>query len=256
MNWRAWVLAAATLSFLQTTVHAESGYLPERMQALVAPIALYPDTLISTLLAATSHPDDVAAAARPPQTDDPRWDPSVRALEPFPELLERMAENPQWMRELAYAARTQPLDLQQAVQSLRREAYDAGRLASSPEREVIVQGAAISIQPALPQIFYVPYYDPLVVYGRWRPAYPLVQWRPWPTRRAYIGQEHRQAQEHRQGQERRQDDEHRHQRRDEPNGPPSPAQQMQPQVSPAQQMQQQIQRDRDQQLERQRSWGR
>jgi hypothetical protein len=252
MNWRDLALAVVPLFFLQTAAHAESGYLPERMQALVAPIALYPDALISTILAATSHPDDVAAASRASQADDPKWDPSVRTLEPFPELLERMGENPQWMRELAYAARTQPLDLQQAVQSLRREAYDAGRLASSPEREVIVQGAGISIQPALPQIVYVPYYDPLLVYGRWRPAYPVVQWRPWPARRGSM--------------EHRQDPEHRHRRRDEPNGPPSPAQrmqpqvspaqQMQPQVSPAQQMQQQIQRDRDQQLERQRAWGR
>jgi hypothetical protein len=246
MSWKVLVLAFAQLCFFQTPAAAESGYPMARMEALVAPIALYPDTLISNLLAAASHPDDVIAASRSPQADDPRWDPSVRMLEPFPELLERMGENPQWMRDLAYAARTQPLDLQEAVQSLRREAYDAGRLESTPERQVFAQGGMISIQPALPQIFYVPYYDPLVVYGRWRPAYPLVQWRPWPTRRAYI--------------------EHAHRHRDAPNGPPSaarqmqpqvsPAQQMQPQVSPAQQMQQKIQRDRDQQLERQRGWGR
>ena len=236
MSWKVLVLALAQLCFFQAPAEAESGYPPARMEALVAPIALYPDSLISSLLAAAAHPDDVIAASRSPDADDPRWDPSVRMLEPFPELLERMGENPQWMRDLAYAARTQPVDLQQAVQSLRREAYDAGRLESTPERQVLAQGGGIFIQPALPQIFYVPYYDPLVVYGRWRPAYPLVQWRPWPTRRAYIDRTHR--------------------RHDEPNGPPSPAQRMQPQVSPAQQMQQQIQRDRDQQLERQRGWGR
>jgi hypothetical protein len=247
MRWRNLILVLAPLLLLQAPAGAEPGYPPERMQALMAPVALYPDNLISSILAAASHPEDVIAASRIAPADDPRLDPSVRMLESFPELLERMAENPQWMRDLAYAARSQPLDLQQAVQSLRRDAYDAGRLASSPEREVIVQGAFISIQPALPQVFYVPYYDPLVVYGRWRPAYPVVQWRPWPTRRAFVRHEHGE-------------------RRDGPNGPPSPAQrmqpqvspaqQMQPQVSPAQQMQQQIQRERDQQLERQRSWGR
>ena len=246
MGWKTFLVVVAALCFSQAPAGAESGYPPARMEALVAPIALYPDPLVSSILAAAAHPDDVIAASRSPQADDPRWDASVRMLEPFPELLERMGENPQWMRDLSYAERTQASDLQQAVQSLRREAYEAGRLASSPERQVIVQGAGISIQPALPQVFYVPYYDPLVVYGRWRPAYPLVQWRPWATRRSVVPHEHR--------------------RHDEPNGPPSPAQrlqpqvspaqQMQPQISPAQQMQQQIQRDRDQQLERQRSWGR
>jgi hypothetical protein len=246
MRWKPLIAVTAALCFFQASAGAEPGYPPARMESLVAPIALYPDPLISSILLAAAHPDDVVAAARDPQADDPRWDRSVRMLEPFPELLERMGENPQWMRDLAYAQRTQPRELDQAVQSLRQEAYVSGRLGSSPERQVTVQSTGISIQPALPQVFYVPYYDPLVVYGRWRPAYPLVQWRPWATRRSVVPHEHR--------------------RKDEPNGPPSPAQrmqpqispaqQMQPQVSPAQQMQQQIQRDRDQQLERQRTFGR
>ncbi|HEY6821367.1 MAG TPA: DUF3300 domain-containing protein [Burkholderiales bacterium] len=246
MNWKALLLVVAPLCFHQPTAGAETGYPPARMEALVAPIALYPDPLIFSILAAAAYPDEVVEASRSAQPDDLRWHSSVRTLKAFPELLERMAENPQWMRDLAYAQRTQPADLDQAVQSLRQEAYAAGRLASSPEQQVALQGNLISIQPALPQVFYVPYYDPLIVYGRWRPAYPLVQWRPWAARRSVVSHEHR--------------------RREEPNGPPSPAQrmqpqvspaqQMQPQVSPAQQMQQQIQRDRDQQLERQRTFGR
>jgi len=246
MGWKTLLLVIAPLCFYQGPAGAETGYPPARMEALVAPIALYPDPLISSILAASAYPDEVVEASRNPELDDPRWHASVRTLEAFPELLERMGENPQWMRDLAYARRTQPADLDQAVQSLRQEAYAAGRLASSPEQQVMLQGNAISIQPALPQVFYVPYYDPLLVYGTWRPAYPLVQWRPWAARRSGVQHERR--------------------RHEEPNGPPSPAQrmqpqvspaqQMQPQVSPAQQMQQQIQRDRDQQLERQRTFGR
>src|SRR3954462_11300525 len=111
MSWKSVFLAVGLLCFFEPPAGAQSGYPPDRMESLVAPIALYPDPLISSILAAAAHPDDVVAASRNPQADDPRWDTSVRLLEPFPELLERMGENPQWMRDLAYAQRTQPLEL-------------------------------------------------------------------------------------------------------------------------------------------------
>ncbi len=242
MGWRGFLL----LALLPVAAFAERGYPPERMEALVAPVALYPDVLIADIVAAAAYPEQVAAAARSPQADDPSWNRAVRALEPFPELLDRMAGSEQWMRDLAYAQRSQPADFARAIKSLRRQAYDDGRLASTLERDVVVSGGGIAIQPPVAQVLYVPYYNPLAVYGKWRPAWPVAQWQPWPTRRAFIDHEQR--------------------RRRDPNGPASPAQrmqpqvspaqQMQPQVSPAQQMQQQIQRERDQQLERQKVFGR
>ena len=160
------------------------------------------------------HPGDVIAAARAPGTDDPRWDASVRALLPFPELLERMAENPQWMSDLGAAAFRKALELSQAVQLLRQRASASGTLQSSDQLQVGISGGNILVQPAIPQVVYVPYYDPLVVYAPWRPLHPTAQWQPWPTRRAFLREHDR-------------DDHRRSTAPPNPNGPPSPAAKLQ-----------------------------
>jgi len=230
----ALLLFACTLAFMPPA--RAQAYSAAELEALAAPIALYPDALVSSIFAASMHPADVIAAARAPGSDDPAWDAAVRALEPFPELLQRMAEDPRWLADLGAAAFRQAFELSQAVQTLRQRAYAGGTLATSDQIQVGISAGTILVQPAIPQVVYVPYYDPLVAYAPWRPLHPTAQWRPWPTRRAFLG-DHDPRDEHRRP-------------RPDPNGPPSPAAQMeakQPQIgkrgsgppSPAQQMQEQ-----------------
>lgn len=193
------LLASALLSLLPGAVHAQ-GYSPEQLQALVAPIALYPDALVFEVARAAAHPDEVLAAAATPGVYNTAWDQDVQALVPLPELLERMAENPLWMRELAYAGQRQRADLVQALATMRALAYAGGAV----------------VTPALV------YYDPLTAYGAWRPAYPLPQWRQWHTRRNIFADRERRgfAAEP--------------ERREAPkNGPPSKAVQMQTEQSQA-----------------------
>ena len=151
------------------------------LDALVAPIALYPDGLISDVLVAATHPDEVAAAARLPRgaPADESWDPAVKSLLSFPDILARMAESPQWTRELGEAFLGQEPHVMDTVQSLRRRAQSQGTLKSNEQVSVQQQGPAIVVQPRT-EVVYVPYYDPYVVYGSWWwPAYRPVYWRPW-----------------------------------------------------------------------------
>jgi len=226
------LLAGALLLLLQGPAQAQPAFSAAQLESLAAPIALYPDALVSSVIAASMHPADVIAAARVSGSDDPAWDPNVRALEPFPELLARMAEDPRWLADFGAAAYRQAFELSQAVQTLRQRAYAGGSLASSDQLQVGISAGTILVQPAVPQVVYLPYYDPLVVYAPWRPQHPTAQWRPWATRRVFMGEhERREAQRN-------------------PNGPPSPAAKMQaaqPQIgtrgngppSPAQQLQEQ-----------------
>jgi hypothetical protein len=169
-------------------------YSQPELDQMLAPIALYPDPLLSQILMAATYPDEVHeaaawsranpdlqgdAAVRAVQFED--WDPSVKSLAAFPQVLARMAESPQWMQALGEAFLTQEPHVMDAVQQLRRRAQAAGNLQSSEQLQVQQQGPAIVIQPASPQVVYVPYYDPYVVYGRWWwPAYRPVVWSPWP----------------------------------------------------------------------------
>jgi hypothetical protein len=187
------LLASILFSLLHGPAHAQ-GYSPEQLQSLVAPIALYPDVLVFEVARAAAHPDDVLAAAASPGVYNTAWDRDVQALVPLPEILERMAENPLWMRELAFAGQRQQVELAQALAAMRALAYASG--------SVVTQS--------------LDYYDPLTAYGAWRPAYPLPQWRQWHTRRSIFA-----------GRERR-DFAAEPERREAPrNGPPSKAVQMQ-----------------------------
>jgi len=178
----------------QTQAQAQRMYSQAELDQMLAPIALYPDALLSQILMAATYPIEVVeaarwtrsnpglkgdAAVRAVQNED--WDPSVKSLVAFPQILQRMDEQLEWTRSLGDAFLAQEPQLMAEVQELRRRAHAAGNLRSDGQIHVEQQGQTIVVQPASPQVVYVPYYDPLVVYGPWWwPAYQPVVWAPWP----------------------------------------------------------------------------
>jgi hypothetical protein len=153
-----------------------------QLQALVAPIALYPDALVAQILAAATFPDQVAVAEYWLQqnkktgkdlmkaVDKESWDASVKALTQFPSVLDNLSNNLAWTSSLGEAYHNQQADVMTAIQTLRAKAQAAGNLKSTPQITVVQQTPqTIVIQPANPEIVYVPQYNPMVVYG-----YPYV----------------------------------------------------------------------------------
>jgi hypothetical protein len=172
------LLAALTLT--SSPAQARLFTQPE-LDALVAPIALYPDGLISDILVAATYPDQVEAAARLPKDAQPdeAWNDSVKQMLSFPDILQRMVDSPQWTRELGEAFLAQEPHVLDTVQALRRRAQTQGTLKSNDQYTVAQEGTAIVVQPRT-EVIYAPYYDPYVVYGPWWwPAYRPVYWRPW-----------------------------------------------------------------------------
>ena len=149
------------------------------LDALVAPIALYPDALVAQILAAATFPDQVAVAdywleqnnhltgtALMQAVDKQSWDASVKALTQFPTVLEKLAKNLVWTSSLGEAYHNQPSDVMTAIQRLRAKAKAAGNLKSTPQMTVVQQSpSTIVIEPADPQVVYVPEYNPTVIYG-------------------------------------------------------------------------------------------
>jgi len=149
------------------------------LQALVAPIALYPDALVAQILSASTFPDEVAIAnywvgqnksltgsALMQAVDAQSWDPSVKALTQFPSVLENMSKNLTWTSSLGEAFHNQQADVMTAIQTLRSQAKAAGNLKTTPQVTVVQQSPqVIVIQPTNPQIVYVPQYNPTVIYG-------------------------------------------------------------------------------------------
>ena len=197
-RWIALVLLAA-LTAWQLPAQAQARvYNQAELDALLAPVALYPDAVLSNILVASTYPDDVRQAAAwslaNPQiagedavraAEPMPWHPSVKALVAFPDLLARMNESPQWVADLGAAFREQEPYVMDTVQRLRSRAQANGSLQSNDQYTVQQQGPDIAVYPAQPQVVYVPYYDPYVVYGTWWwPAYRPVFWRPWYPRPA------------------------------------------------------------------------
>jgi hypothetical protein len=164
---------------------------PEQIQQLVAPIALYPDSLVAQILAASTFPDQVVEADRWVQAhpdlkgdalaqavDQQPWDPSVKALAAFPSVLGNMDKNLSWTSSLGDAYYNQQQDVMDAVQAMRERAQQAGNLKTTPQQTVTTQGSTVIIQPADPTVVYVPAYDPWVVYGG--PIGPWPGWYPYP----------------------------------------------------------------------------
>ena len=173
----ALLLAGLVLPF---QVQARLFTQPE-LDALVAPIALYPDGLISDILVASTFPDQVDAAARLPKDAQPdeSWSPAVKQLLNFPDILQRMVESPQWTHDLGEAFLAQEPHVLDTVQGLRRRAQQQGTLQSNDQYSVTQEGSAIVVQPRT-EVVYAPYYDPYVVYGPWWwPSYRPVYWAPW-----------------------------------------------------------------------------
>ena len=149
------------------------------LQALVAPIALYPDSLVAQILTAATFPDQVAVAdywvkqnksltgnALMQAVDKQSWDPSVKALTEFSSVLDNMSKNLTWTSSLGEAYHDQQSEVMTAIQTLRAQAKAKGNLQSSPQIKVVQQSPqVIVIQPANPQIVYVPQYNPTIIYG-------------------------------------------------------------------------------------------
>jgi hypothetical protein len=182
--------------------HAQQArtYTPAELDSMLAPIALYPDPLLTNILTASLTPFDVKAAAdwsaaNPNLTGDAAlravegelWHPSVKALVAYPDVLARMGENMQWVTDLGQAYQNQYPQLAASIQGLRSRAQNNGALRSDEQQTVYQQNDAIYVQPVQPNVVYAPYYDPYVVYGAWWwPAlYPVV-WRPWIAHPVYV----------------------------------------------------------------------
>src|SRR6202050_1099196 len=160
---------------------------PDQLQHLVAPIALYPDSLVAKVLAASTSPAEIVEADRWVQAhpdlkgdalaqavDQQSWDPSVKALTAFPTVLGNMDKNISWTSSLGDAYYNQEQGVMDAIQFMRQKAQQAGNLKDTPQQTVQTQGSDIVIQPASPDVIYVPAYDPWLVYG-----YPVVAWPGW-----------------------------------------------------------------------------
>lgn len=162
----------------------------DQLQQLVAPIALYPDALVAQILSASAYPTQIVEADRFVKEnpdlkgqalgnaiDQQDWDPSVKALCQFPSVLANMDRDLSWTSELGEANYNQQSDVMAAIQYMRHKAYDAGNLRTSPQQRVYEQGDDVDIQPANPDVVYVPQYNPYYVYG-----YPVAFWpgfHPW-----------------------------------------------------------------------------
>jgi hypothetical protein len=176
-------------------------YSSQQLDQMLAPVALYPDALLSQIFMATTYPSDVAeaaawSAANPKAQGDDAikqintkpWDPSVQSLVAFPQVLAQMMQHPDWVQNVGDAFLAQPDDVMASVQRLRTQAKAAGNLSSTSQQKVTEQAAPpgssgsptiIQIEPADPQVVYVPSYNPTVVYGTWPyPAYPPTYWPP------------------------------------------------------------------------------
>jgi hypothetical protein len=184
----------ALLAALLVAAPARAELQQAELDQMLAPIALYPDPLLSQVLMAATYPLEVVEAARwsrahPGLPGDEAvraaagedWDPSVKSLLAFPQLLTRMDEQLDWTRQLGEAFLAQEREVMDAVQRLRRAAQAQGHLVPDERMRVADDGGAVAIDYANPRVVYVPYYDPWVVYGTWWwPAYPPVVWAPWP----------------------------------------------------------------------------
>ncbi len=176
--------AAGTASFAQDPVpisRAPAPVLrrtPREIEQLLAPVALYPDALIALILPACTVPTDVVLAARYArefpndysQVEHRAWDESVKSLLHYPEVLLWLDENLPWTKQVGETFAEQPADVMQAVQRLRASARATGALVDTPQQQIISDADVLRIIPAQPDIIYVPYYDPEVVFVE-RPVY-------------------------------------------------------------------------------------
>jgi len=201
MALAALCVALVGLAAPAADAQAQTRYTPPELEQLLAPIALYPDSVLAQVLMASAYPAEVQLAAawlrRNPTfkdkgdaavraVDDQPWDPAVRSLVAFPQVLDMLDANPDWTAQIGDAFIDQRPDVMAAVQALRVKAQLAGNLQSNDRLTVSSQDATILIQTPNPQVVYVPSYNPTVVYGVWPyPTYPPVYLPPPPG--YYVG---------------------------------------------------------------------
>jgi uncharacterized protein DUF3300 len=168
----------------------------EKLEQLVAPIALYPDSLLAQVLMASTYPLEVVQAQRWVQSNPKvtgkaledamqkqSWDASVKSLTPFPTVLDMMSEKLDWTQQLGDAFLAQHQDIMAAIQSLRQRAESSGSLKTTKEQKVVKNESGaqtyIVIEPTDPSVVYVPAYDPAIAYGTWPyPSYPPYSYYP------------------------------------------------------------------------------
>jgi len=210
MRGLAWMIIAMLV--ITPVIHAQDSgqagqpdrFSKEELTQMLAPIALYPDSLIAQILMASTYPLEVVEAERWMHQNrdlkgneldnallDKTWDPSVKSLCHFTDVLFPMSEKLDQTRKLGDAFLSQESDVMDTVQELRRRAEDQGNLRTTAEQKVIIEREIIRIEPAAPEVVYVPVYNPLYVYGPWwYPAYPPYYWYyppGYPVTSVYIG---------------------------------------------------------------------
>src|SRR3984885_2365538 len=197
-QWIAMTLSVLLIPFASGNLSAQpGGYAPldaVGLDQLVAPIALYPDSLVAQILTASTYPQQVndadnwshQTAGMPPQqradiANGMPWDPSVKALTAFPSVLDQLSRNQNWTSSLGNAYYNQPGDVMNAVQAARVQAQQGGYLRSTPQERVVYEGGLITIVPVNPEVVYVPYYNPWRIYGGWVSPYAGFYVAPPPT---------------------------------------------------------------------------
>jgi uncharacterized membrane protein YgcG len=201
------LVGASTLAAAQDARDAQEAtqeaiFKTEELDQMLAPIALYPDELLANILMASTYPLDVVQAARwrkepanaklkdealTKALEEKNWDPSIKALTMFPDVLQNMSDKLDWTQQLGDAFLAQEDDVFARVQYLRQKADEAGNLKTTKQQKVTKQPDPetrteyIVIEPAEPDVVYVPVYQPTVVYGSWwYPSYPPYYWNPYP----------------------------------------------------------------------------
>jgi len=196
MRGLAWMIIATL--FIPSGIAAQDFEQPEQtdrfrkeeLDQMLAPVALYPDSLIAQILMASTYPLEVVQAERWVQQNktltgdalddalkEKSWDPSIKSLCNFPDVLFAMSDKLDQTRKLGDAFLSQKNDVMTTIQQLRRKAEKQGNLKTTKEQKVIHEEDVIRIEPAVRQVVYVPVYDPLYVYGPWwYPAYPPYYW--------------------------------------------------------------------------------
>ncbi len=195
------VQAEATVATESTEEIKKAKITEAELDQMMAPIALYPDSLLAQILMASTYPSDLTEAVKwskdnPKQEGDAAvkivqtksWDPSVMSLVAFPQVLAMMAKKPDWIKKLGEAFLSDSERIMDSVQKLRKKAKEQGNLKSSDEQKVITEEKAtetiIIIEPAKPETVYVPVYNTTVVYGTWWwPHY--TPWYYYPPHYAY-----------------------------------------------------------------------
>lgn len=173
-----------------STAATQASFSEAQLDSLLAPIALYPDTVLSHVLIASTYPLEVVEADRwagsntrlkgedaVNAVDNRDWDPSVKALVAFPDILQRMSDDLDWTQQLGDAFLASEERVMDSIQKLRNRAYASGNLDKVEHVRVVREDKVIVIEPSVERVVYVPAYDTRVVYGNWWWAdYPPVYW--------------------------------------------------------------------------------